>query len=99
MIDIKRIYEAAARAGLLKRVNWISPKIGSRTAWVEWREPDDSILHDLVLASAITMTFPSTEFVGIRQGDAISADGKRYQVREVKVIHDGSESRANLSLL
>ncbi len=96
---IKRIYEAAARAGLLRRVSWISPTKSSRSTWVEWREPDDTVLHDLVLAADITITFPTVEFVGIRQGDVIVADGQRYQVREVRVIHDGSESRARLSQL
>ena len=96
---IKRLYEAAARAGLLRRVTWISSTYSSKSAWVEWRAPDDSILHDLVLTEDIAMTFPTSEFVGIRQGDVIVATGLRYQVREVRAIHDGSESRARLSQL
>ncbi len=97
MISIQRIYEAAARAGLLRRATWISASQYQKAAWVEWREPDDSILHDLVLTADITMTFPTVEFAGIRQGDVVVVESKRYKVREVRAIHDGSESRARLS--
>ncbi len=96
---IQQIYKAAARAGLLRSVTLISAKQASRNVWVEWRESDDSILHDLVLATEITMTFPTVELAGIRQSDLIVADGKRYQVRDVRAIHDGSETRARLSPL
>jgi hypothetical protein len=96
---IEQIYQAAARAGLLKSVRWISRSQSSKTLWVEWRESDDSMLHNLVVGTDITMTGPSAEFAGIAQGDRIVMGRREFNVRDVRQIHDGSETRATLASL
>lgn len=95
---ILQIYQAAARAGLLKSVRWITGKsnIGLE---VEWRETDETMLHDLVVGTAITMTGPTVELDGIQQGDLITVGKCKYRVRDVRQIHDGSETRATLSIV
>jgi hypothetical protein len=94
---IQQIYQAAARAGLLKNVRWYSRTKGSKALSVEWRESDDSMLHDLVVGTNITMTAPSADLAGLQQGDRIVTGQREYAVREVRAIHDGSETRATLS--
>ena len=98
MIVITQIYQAAARAGLLKSVRWISGKT-SKGLEVEWRETDESMLHDLVVGTAITMTGPTVELDVIQQGDVITHGQLKYRVREVRQIHDGSETRATLATI
>lgn len=95
---IEQIYQAAARAGLLKSVRWISGK-RSQNLMVEWRECDESLLHELVVGTAITITGPTVELDGIRQGDLIVVGQRQYKVRDVRLIHDGSETRATLASL
>ncbi len=94
---IQQIYQAAARAGLLKNVRWYSRTQSSKTLWVEWREADDTVLHDLVVGTNITMTAPSADLAGLQQGDRVVTGQREYAVREVRAIHDGSETRATLS--
>ncbi len=95
---IVQIYQAAARAGLLTPVRWISGR--NNTALnVEWRETDESMLHDLVVGTAITMTGPTVELTGIKQGDLIMVGRQQFKVRDVRQIHDGSETRATLSIV
>ena len=94
---IEQIYQAAARAGLLKSVRWISRTQSSKTLFVEWRESDDTLLHNRVVGTDITMTAPSVELTGLQQGDRILVGQHEYQVRDVRLIHDGSETRATLS--
>jgi hypothetical protein len=96
---IEQIYQAAARAGLLKSVRWISRTQSSKTLFVEWRESDDSMLHNLVVGTDITMTGPSVEFAGIAQGDRIVMGRREFNVRDVRLIHDGSETRVTLASL
>lgn len=96
---IQQIYQAAARAGLLKSVRWYSSTQVSKSLYVEWRESDDSMLHDLVVGTDITMTGPSVELEGIQQGDLIVAGQRQFKVRDVRLIHDGSETRATLASL
>ena len=94
---IQQIYQAAARAGLLKTVRWYSSRQHSKSLCVEWRESDDTMLHNHVLGTDITMTGPSAELEGLKQGDWIMVGQVRYSVRDVRLIHDGSETRATLS--
>ena len=93
---IEQIYQAAARAGLLKSVRWVSGNF-TKSLCVEWRESDDSMLHDLVVGTDITMTGPTAALDGIRQGDVILVGQRMYKVRDVRVIHDGSETCATLA--
>lgn len=93
---IEQIYAAAARAGLLKTVQWISGR-HSRSLSVEWRETDESLLHDLVVGSDITMTAPSAVLDGVQQGDVIFLGQRKFKVRDVRLIRDGSETRVTLA--
>jgi len=95
---IVQIYQAAARAGLLKSVRWASGR-SNKALQVEWRETDESLLGDLVVGTAITMTCPTIELDGIKQGDLITAGQRKYRVRDVRQIQDGSETRATLSTI
>lgn len=97
MSMIQQIYQAAARAGLLKSVRWYPNTQRSKSLYVEWRESDDSMLHDLVVGTDITMTGPSVELDGIQQGDLIVMGQRQFKVRDVRLIHDGSETRATLA--
>ena len=96
---ITQIYQAAARAGLLQRVRWISRTQSSKSLWVEWRESDESLLHDLVVRTDITMTGPSVDLAGMAQGDLIVMGRREFKVREFRLIHDGSETRVTLASL
>ena len=98
-MGIEAIYAAAARAGLLQHITVLGQTFRYATGWVEWRAADESILHERVQAPEITITFPTTQFPGIRLGDLVRLAGQDYEVREVRRIHDGAESRARLSTL
>jgi hypothetical protein len=95
---ILQIYQAAARAGLLTPVRWITGK-SNKGLDVEWRETDETMLHDLVVGTSITMTGPTVELAEIQQGELITSGKRRYRVRDVRQIHDGSETRATLSIV
>jgi hypothetical protein len=45
------------------------------------------------------MTGPTVELDGIQQGDLITVGKCKYRVRDVRQIHDGSETRATLSTI
>ena len=93
---IEQIYQAAARAGLLKTVKWVSGK-STKSLCVEWRESDDAMLHDLVVGTDILMTGTSVALDGVQQGDVILLGQRKFKVRDVRLIHDGSETRATLA--
>lgn len=96
---IEQIYQAAARAGLLKSVWWISRTQSSKTLFVEWRESDDTMLHNMVVGTDITMTAPSVDLAGLQQGDRIVMGRREFNVRDIRLLHDGSETRATLASL
>lgn len=97
---IERLYEAAARAGLLKEATWTpAGSVESQTVDVDFRAPDETILDGLGLSTDYSMRYPATVLVGLAQGDAITLEGQTYRVREIRAVGDGSEKRATLTRL
>ncbi len=96
----EQVYEAAANAGFLKVCVW-QPSNGSPAQKypVGLRAPDDSVLDNLTLSRETVISFPASCFVGLATRDVVEVDGVRFQVREVRAIGDGSETRAKLTRL
>ena len=97
---LERLYDAAARAGLLSLATWL-PEDGTdpETAWVEFRSPDETVLDGLGLSTDYAMRYPTSVFVGLVSGDLLTVNGERYRVRDIRAIGDGSEKRASLTRL
>ncbi|RYU56360.1 hypothetical protein EWI61_14495 [Methylolobus aquaticus] len=97
---LERLYDAAARAGLLSLATWL-PEGGAdpETAWVEFRAPDEMVLDGLGLSTEYTMRYPASAFVALASGDLVTINGERYRVRDIRAIGDGSERRASLTRL
>jgi len=97
---LERLYDAAARAGLLSLATWL-PEDGAdpQTAWVEFRAPDATVLDGLGLSTDYAIRYPTSVFVGLDSGDLLTVDGERYRVRETRLMGDGTEKRASLTRL
>jgi hypothetical protein len=97
---LERLYNAAARAGLLSIATWL-PGDGSdpETVSVEFRAPDDPVLDGLGLSTEYAMRYPASRFVGLAAGETVTVNGERYRVREIRAVGDGSEKRASLTKL
>jgi hypothetical protein len=97
---IERLYEAAARAGLLKEAVWV-PAEGAepQTVSVDFRAPDDTVLDGLGLSTDYSIRYPAGRFLGLASGDRVTVNGEGYRVREVRAVGDGSEKRASLTRL
>jgi hypothetical protein len=97
---LERLYDAAARAGLLSLATWL-PEDGAdpETAWVEFRSPDETVLDGLGLSTDYAMRYPASAFHGLTSGELVTVNGERYRVRETRLVGDGSEKRATLTRL
>ena len=97
---LERLYDAAARAGLLSLATWL-PEDGAdpETAWVEFRAPDETVLDGLGLSTEHAMRYPTSVFVGLVAGGLLTVNGERYRVRETRLVGDGTERRATLTRL
>ena len=97
---LERLYDAAARAGLLSLATWL-PEDGAdpKTAWVEFRAPDETVLDGLGLSTDSAIRYPTSAFSGLSAGDLLTVNGERYRVRETRLVGDGSEKRATLTPL
>lgn len=93
MIDVGKLYEAAARAGLLTSVT-----VGAVTAQVAFRAPDETVLDGLALSRDYEIEYP-TAWLALAIGDTVTIDSHAYRVREVRQVRDGSESVARLARL
>ena len=60
---------------------------------------DHTVLDHLTLSSDTCMTYPSSWLQGLKPGEKVLIDQRRYQVREIVAIGDGSERRATLTQL
>jgi hypothetical protein len=97
---IERLYEAAARAGLLKTVTWTPAEgVEPQTVDVDFRAPDETVLDGLGLSTDYSIRYPASILVGLAQGDTVTLEGQTYRVREVRAVGDGSEKRATLTRL
>ena len=59
--------------------------------------PTQIIADGMVLTSDYTLTAKTSDFGGLRYGDAITVDGTAYQVREVRRLDDGKFCEIGLS--
>lgn len=67
-----------------------------QTALAILDQPDEEGLGKRILSRAYTMTFPVTQFVGIKRGDAVVARGINFSVLEPKSLEDGKFFSADL---
>jgi len=97
---LSRLYDAAARAGLLSLATWL-PEDGAdpETAWVEFRAPDETVLDGLGLSTDYAIRYPTSIFVDLVSGHTVTIEGQAYRIRETRVVGDGSEKRAKLTRL
>ena len=97
---IERLYEAAARAGLLKTATWTSAGGGEpETVDVDFRAPDETVLDGLGLSTDYAIRYPASALVGLSSGETLTIDGHSFRVREIRAVGDGSEKRATLTQL
>jgi hypothetical protein len=64
---------------------------------VNFRTHDQSLLHGLVASAEPTITYPLSAITALAKGSLITIEEKKYSVREVTVIGDGTEARTTLS--
>jgi len=95
---VEAIYAAAANAGLLKLAR-LQQADGSApvVAHVGFTAPDNTLLDGLAVGTDFEMAFPASVFTGIAVRDGVEIDGVMFQVRDLRAVGDGSESRARLS--
>jgi hypothetical protein len=96
---VNRVYESTASAGLLKRCVWLQGTAMPLTHYVGLRAPDDSVLDNLTRSKDTTISYPATIFIGLKAGELLELEGKRYSVREIKAVGDGAQLRAKLTRL
>ncbi len=92
------IYQAAARTGFLTECEW-RPSDGSccESTMVSLQTNEQSVLNQLTLSAETYMTYLTGQLPGLRQGEQVTINECRFQVREVVAISGGSEMRAKLS--
>lgn len=94
MTSLEDLYAAAAAAGLL-----VEADIGGQVVAVEFRAPDEPVLDGLALSSEYTIRFPSALVANLHIGDLVHIADTAYQVRDLRILGDGSERRAMLTRL
>lgn len=67
-----------------------------QTAAVLFDRPDGDVLSKRVQSTGYKMTFPATQFVGIKRGDAVTIATINYSVLEVNSMDDGAIFEADL---
>ncbi len=90
-MNVTDLYEAAARSQLLTPVT-----LGTVTIQCAFRAPDETVLDGLALSRDYHIEYP-TAWLNLTSGAVVNIAGEVYQVREVRQLRDGSESRATLS--
>lgn len=90
---LNRLYEAAARSGLLVRAT-----VGAVEVDVDFYSPDEDILDGLAVSRNHVIRYPASR-LSLAPGDSVVIDGASYRVREVRGTGDGSECRATLTRL
>ncbi|WKB50782.1 head-tail joining protein [Eleftheria terrae] len=93
-MPIEELYLAAARAGLLS-----DAEVGGRTVAVDFRAPDESVLDGLALSADPSIRYPASWLPELAAGDSLQVGRQSYRVRLVRVLGDGTERQALLTLL
>lgn len=95
MVRVEDMYAAAASAGLL-----VDAEVGgAQIVAVDFRSPDETVLDGFALSADYLMRFPLSGLPNLVAGHTVTIGGAAYRVRDVRAIGDGSERRADLSLL
>ena len=94
MMRVEDMYAAAASAGLL-----VDAEVGGQIVAVDFRSPDETVLDGFALSADYSMRFPLSGLPDLAAGHTVTIGGAVYRVRDVRAIGDGSERRADLSLL
>lgn len=68
----------------------------TQTALALKDQPDGDVLGDRAQSRAYKITFPATQFVGIKRADAIVIGGVKYSVINASSIDDGALFEATL---
>lgn len=100
MTTLEKLYEAAARVGLLKTCTWL-PAGGAVALMhpVGLQTEAQTVLDNLAATTETTMSYPASCFVGLGPRERVEIDGTPFQVREVRPVGDGSELHARLTRL
>lgn len=70
--------------------------LNQQTALVLFDKQDGDVLSKRVQNTSYKITFPASQFVGIKRGDAVTVAGVHYSVLEVNSIDDGAVFEAEL---
>lgn len=100
MTTLEKLYEAAARVGLLKTCTWRPP--GGSVALthpVGLQSEAQTLLDNLAATTETTMSYPAACFVGLGPRERVEIDGTAFQVRDVHPVGDGTEMHARLTRL
>jgi hypothetical protein len=98
-VHIEALYAAAARAGMLKRCSRKLVDGTVQTADVGFARPHETLLDGLAVAPDVVMTFAASSLPGLKTGELLVIESQPYQVRDLRVLGDGSEVRAQLTRL
>ena len=88
---IEDFYQSAQRAGLLTQVN-----ANGSSVYCAFRSPEETVLDGLALSRDYQIDYPAS-WLKLAIGDLVDINGTSYQVRDIRVIGDGTECRASLS--
>ena len=91
LMRIEDFYQAAQNAGLLTPVQ----SQGKLTHCL-FRAPDETVLDGLALSRKPQIDYPASVLT-LALGDSVHIHGICYQVRDVRILGDGTECRASLS--
>lgn len=99
MLPTADFYAAAARAGMTRAVAWTPSGGGAeQTADVMFREPVRDVLSGEAFTTEPSISYPTTQLVGLLRGETITVAGVSYKVREdPRSELDGSRMTVPLS--
>jgi hypothetical protein len=98
-IHIEALYAAAARAGMLKHCTRKLADGALQAADVGFARPDETLLDGLTVAPDVVITFAASSLPGLKAGELLNIEGQHFQVRDLRVLGDGSEVRAQITRL
>ena len=69
------------------------------TALVIFDAPGELVLNGVAQSVAYAITYPSTVFVGMAEGDPIEVDGANYVVRTQPIAEPGTDGKTMIAVL
>ncbi len=80
-MDLSIFFEAFKSAGLLQACVYKPGTPAEKAFDAGWQQPDTLLLGDEAQASDYLLEFQTADLPTLRQGDAITVDGKPFTVR------------------